>query len=315
MNGIPKSVLYSLVPALWILFTHPALAGQDDKGYKNERKTPEEVILTFEGEQLTEPEEAVDAKALLRSLVDKMGGYEAYKGIKDLKFKFKSRAYMEDGSLRNIVTATQYMQLGDRVKTRMDFDYPSGGEDGRILDYREVMGEDGPFKYLEGKVLKRPDCIRLAGENLWRNELIFLTPFFLDLNEGDPRYMGVASWKEKEGEKVREVKCHKILIQFKGKQANVQGNLLALYIDMETGLLRRQIFELFLPTGRNDRFKIIDYQNRLEVEGLSLPTQLLIQNVTTNQGEVIHKIRFSDFEVNTGLPGIGFEMANQQGGG
>ena len=48
---------------------------------------------------------------------------------------------------------------------------------------------------------------------------------------------------------------------------------------------------------------------------MSLPTQLLIHNVTTNQGEVMHKVRFSDFEFNTGLPGIGFEMANQQAGG
>ena len=137
-------------------------------------------------------------------------------------------------------------------------------------------------------------------------------PFCLDPDEANPRYMGEVSWKAREHGKEREVTCHKVLVEYNRRQGNIEGNLIALYIDKATLELRRLAFDLYSPQIDIERTRVVDYVKRTPVAGLMLPCEMDLTDIWQQKLYAVRKVYLSDFQANTGLEGIHFDMANQQ---
>lgn len=301
----------SLVFATLIVIT--PLYSQDTEE-EPKSQSPDEVIPGFRGETVVKDGGEVDAVALLSQLTNTLGGREAFEGLKDLRFNFMQKYYLE-GALRFIETADFLVQFGEHIKARIDYtNYPLGPSDlENMIVYREVVGEDGPFKFREGKVLRSPGAIREAGQRVLRYYFAFFFPFCLDFEEAGPVYLGRTSWKEETPQgKARDVTCHKILARIKGRQADIQGNVLALYIDTTSYELKRLAFVIPMPNLNMERTRIVDFKDRINVEGVSLPSTIDMTESRDNKFYAYHHISLSQYTPNTGLEGIGFEMINQE---
>jgi hypothetical protein len=283
---------------------------KEQGGKQRGRKAPGEVFPTFPGEEIQESEEPVDAKELMVQLIESLGGLEAYRGLEDINFKYMNKQYNEKALLFK-ETAKGFISVEERPKIRLDFDYIRPDDPTLYYDYREVFGEDGPFKYIDGKVLKRPVNIREAGERTLRTGVILLVPFCLDFGLAEPRYIGVSAWDDEDSKEKVTLKCHKILVQISDDRANIDGNTLALYLDTKTNELRRMVFNIYTPGGNVKRVRIINFKGRDTIGGIQLPSQLTIKDIWQERVNARHKVVYSDYQFKTGLKGIGFEMFNQ----
>ncbi len=295
---------------LTLLFAATPLLGQYQEGPRP-RKAPGEVNPSFLGEKVEPAKETVDAKQLLMAVEKKLGGRQAYEAMKDLKLRFKHKCYGDD-QLNYIETGRMYAQWGDQFKARLDFDYPDQKDHETLLDYREVMGDDGIFKYLQGRIIQIPFAVNAAGERILRYSLYVLAPFMVDPDEANPRYVGEVAWKiaSKEGEST--VTCHKILVEIEWDEANIEGNVLALYIDKKTNDLRRMVFDLYTASDKAERTQVVDFGKRVSLAGLMLPQITEISVFWSRKPYSIRKLMLMDLEPNTGLKGVGFEMGDQE---
>jgi hypothetical protein len=275
------------------------------------RKSAGEVKPSFLGEKIKKTEGDVDARELLSKLAEKLGGNAAYKNIKDLRYRFKHKYYMNN-KLLYIQDASVYHRMGDRIKTRYDFDYINPKDFEEKLDYREIVGEDGPFKFLRGRILRGPVPVKEAGERLIRYTASLLVPFCLDPEEANPRYMGQVTWKDLVDGKEKEIACHKVLVEYNRRQGNIEGNVLALYLDTKTTDLVRMVIELYSPLNDVEKIRIIDYVKRSPVEGVLLPSEMRITDIWEKKLYAQRTVYFSDIKANTGLEGIGFEIIDQK---
>ena len=264
--------------ACWALISLAAPVFGQEGEEPRPRKPASEVNPSFQGEKITKPAANVDPLEIISALADKLGGEKAYKSLKDLQYQFKHLYYMNN-KLQYIQEATSYNRFGDRIKTRYDYKYINPRDFEETLDYREIVGDDGPFKFLRGKILRGPVPVKEAGERLIRYSASLFVPFCLDLKEANPRYLGEVTWKAMVDGKEKEITCHKILVEYNRKQANIEGNVLALYIDTKTHDLARMIFELYSPFAEIEKTRIVDYKKRSPVEGVLLPCEMQITDI------------------------------------
>lgn len=311
-----RRVISGLLFILAVMSLALPVYGQDP-GAAPEPTSIDEAAPGFPGEKIESGGEAVDAGEILARLTDKLGGREAFGRIKDLRFKFRQKYYLQ-GALRFIEEANCLVRFGDHIKARMDYtNYPLGPADlETMIDYREVVGADGPFKFREGKVLRHPGAIREAGIRILRYYNAFFVPFCLDSEQANPRYLGLCTWnaQDLEGSETKDVTCHKILVQSKGKQAKIKDNTLALYLDTKTCDLKRMVYGTASSLPTMSRVRIIDFKNRVEVEGVYFPAYMEVTEIQNGELHAAHKITLSLYEPNTGLEGVGFEMINQEQG-
>lgn len=286
-----------------------------DPGAVPKPTSSDEVTPGFPGEKIVSGGDAMNAGELLARLTEKLGGRDAFERIKDLRFKFRQKYYLE-GALRFIEEANCLIRFGDHIKARMDYtNYPLGPSDlETMIDYREVVGADGPFKFREGKVLRHPGAIREAGIRVLRYYFAFFVPFYLDSEQADPKYVGLSTWSDQDfdGGEAKDVTCHKILVRSKGKQAKIKDNILALYLDTKTCDLKRMVYGTSPSASYTARIRIIDFKNRVDVEGVYLPAYMEVTEIKDGEFHAAHKINLSHYDPNTGLEGVGFEMTNQE---
>lgn len=299
-----------LLMVVFLFSSSLGLLAQETEKKENPQK---EMIPSFIEESLVKDAPQINAADLLKETAEKLGGYKGYQEIKDLSYHFRHKYYKDD-ILNFIENADGKVRFAENMnKYRMDFAYPRAEDLEATLDYREVYGEDGPFKYYEGKVVRTPVAIRLAGERLLRYHYTIFAPFIFDLKAFEPKYVGVVTWKEFKKEKEIERKCHKVVVRFKGKQANIIGNAISLYIDVKSKNLRRLIYNM-KSAGNPDlkRTRIVDFIKRIKVKNIELPFYLYVQEYQNDQFHAVHRIEFSNYQPNTGLEGVGFEMMTQE---
>ena len=244
-----------------------------------------------------------------------LGGENAFLKLEDLTFGYKHKHYNPGGSLVFLETAKGYIRPGKSLKARTDFDYPMPRDRKLLLDYREIIGDDGPFIFREGKILtfspEYPLVIENSTARLFLNNLILLAPFCLDLETATLEYAGEACWECYTGDKTQQVKSHKFLVDIKEKGARFKGNVLALYVDKETNSLRRMAFLTGVENTDLTEIVYVDVLMREKVGGLMLPAK--VKKTVVREGKLVskHLVYYSNLEVNTGLTGIGFEIADQ----
>jgi len=299
----------------------PQAADQEDEELKvleaqQAQAAMEEIIPSYPGEELDTQAPQADPAALIEKAIERLGGRSSFEALKDLRFAFEHKNYLRGERLYFVEKASAYVRPARFPEVRMDFEnYAMPADLTSFLDYRELIGADGPFKYMEGKVLRGPVVIRESGERLTRLYLQLFNPFCLDPSKCTPRYLGVSRWKEKKDGKETTVACHKILVGYDEPKAWIRGNVLALYIDTDSNELRRYVYEpLLAGAGIVKRIRILDILERGENEGLRLPTELLITDIWDGRLNATHKIRFLNMETNTGLEGVGFDMVSQKPG-
>lgn len=298
-----------IVLAVAVLLIAPPLLAQEPKEIKA-KYVEEGVIPTFLGEKL-EKGGSGDPVKLIEAAVEKLGGAKAFAELEDLTFKYKHNNYQKSGSLHSRELGTGFVRLHDSLKARLDFEnYPSPSELSMFLDYREVLGSEGPFKYLEGRILRVPLAKREAGERIFRNYMIQFMPFWLDVKVAEPEYLGLSSWTDEESGET--VQCHKILVNAMDERARIKGNVLALYIDTQSSDLRRVVFKPKLPGDQVDKTKAMDYRKRVKVGGVELPELVISNDSTKGEKVATHKFWYTGYQVNTGLEGVGFEIVDQE---
>jgi len=295
---IDRTVL-AAVAALFLMYG--SLAGQE--------AAKEQILPEFPGEKLEKSEKPADPEELVKAAAEKLGGAEAFGRLKDLTFKFKHKHYLKKDILHSIELATGYLRFEDPLKQRYDFENYSNPSDLQtFFDYREILGSEGPFKYLEGRILRAPLAVREAGERLYRNYMIQCLPFCLnDLKGATLEYVGRTSWTDKND----QVECHKILIHGLEKGARIVDNVMAIYID-DKHLLRRIVYLPRMSTASGNKVQVLDFMERVTVAGLDLPNHLVMSTYTKDNREAIHMIWFSEYRENTGLEGVGFELFDQE---
>lgn len=308
-----ERVLVCFLSAVLLCLGGPAVWAQGaNKTGKRERKPPEAVNPSFRGETLTPPEPGVDPGRLLEEAKEKLGGQKAYEALRDLFADFKHKYYMKN-QLRYIDRARVYVRIrpGERLKVRVDYDMVDRKNQDKKIDYREVLGDDGPFKFVKGRIIRTPFDIREAGEHLYRYLLGMLVPFCLDPAEAKPEYLGDVTWEETTSEGTRSVTCRKLKVRFPRDQAFLEGNVLALYVDKGSGILRRMACESYHPGDHIRRLYVTDFLARETVAGVSLPTKLVISVFWDQKPYSLRKVYFTGYRSGKGFEGIGFEMATQ----
>jgi hypothetical protein len=269
----------------------------------------EKVIPTFVGEK-TEKGGTGDPAELIGAAIEKLGGMKAFGELRDLAYNYKHNNYQKSGNLHSREIASGYYHLQDELKMRLDFEsYPSPSELSMYLDYREIVGSEGPFKYLEGRVLRAPLAKKEAGSRLFRNYMVQFMPFWVDLEKAEPEYLGVSAWTPEGSDET--VRCHKILIKVMDSQARIKGDVMAIYIDAQSLDLRRVVFLPILQGGKF-KTKAMDYEKRVNVGGVQLPELVISRDSTKGEPDATHKFWYTGYQANTGLEGLGFEIVDQE---
>jgi hypothetical protein len=312
MIDFKRTVLLSLSLLLAVLFCASPLCGQELKK-KAKAEPPPVIIPIFPGENLEKVEKKVNPAELISGVMDKLGGAAAYKALQDLTYEYKLKHYTKNDDLLFVETATGYVKMGDRLKSRLDINYPLERDINVTLDYREVRGDDGPFMFREGKILRTPANVENAGHRLFRNDLQLLAPFLLNLEDGKPTHRGDVTWNVVEKGKTKEIRCHKILLKFNRKYAGIENGLLALYIEPKTKTLMRMVYKVVKPEPemKFKKFRIIDFESRVKVGGVQLPSVIKITEIRNDELEGVLYIYYTGIKANLGLKGIGFELADQ----
>jgi hypothetical protein len=315
LMALVKNMTILLLIGLSTLFVlATSLPGQDAKAEEQESQASEETIPAAPDE-IVEPNPAqVDPRAILAAAIDKLGGDEAFDKLKDITFDLEHKNYFKGKNLYFIELARGYYKPGKFFEGRLDFSTYTKPNDlgGAFFDYREVLGEDGPFKYLEGKPLRGPIAVREAGERLTRTYFELFGPFCLDRNQDNIKYLGKVSWKTKVDDLEVERTCHKILIGHTQNRMGIRGSVISFYIDTTTNEIRRYVYEPLMKGSKTvQRTRIVDILETVQAADVRIPSFYFITDYWSDRLNATHKMRVTGVEANTGLEGIGFKMTNQ----
>jgi len=271
------------------------------------------LIPSFPGEQLDESAAPLDPKEVVGRAAERMGGADHFKNVQDLKLFSEHRNYNSADRLFFVEYATMYFKPGTFFKARLDFEnYAKPADLQTFFDYREVLGEDGAFKVMEGKLLRTPVAVREAGERITHTLLQVFGLFFMSPDEEHLRYIGRVSWPESDEKDAGTITCHKILILHDDPRLSVRGDALSIYIDTENHAFRRYVYEPLMKGAKSvHRIRIADFVEFEEAGGLKWPSYIYSVDYWNGKINSTHDYRFKDFKINTGLEGIGFEMFDQ----
>jgi hypothetical protein len=310
-----KQIAILLTIGLFALFIMtPLVNAQASEAEKPAPEAVEERIPAAPDETIEPNPDNVDPKAILAAAVENLGGLEAFQALEDITFDLEHKHYTKGKNLYFVETATGYYKPGQFFEARLDFhSYRKPDDLETVYDYREILGEDGPFKYLEGKPLRGPVAVREAGERLTKTYFQLFGPFYFDQDQDGIKYLGKVGWKyEIDGEEFA-FDCHKILIGHTQNRMDVRGSVLALYIDTETNEIRRYVYQPLMKGSKSvQRTRIVDFLERTAVSKLQIPSYYFIQDYWGGKLNATHKMRITAIKSNTGLKDIGFKMTNQK---
>lgn len=303
--------------ALGLMVVLPLFAqdpGATATGEQADKKVPEpiDIPLAFPDEKLTAPSDGLSAERILASCREFLSsGTE----IKDLQWSTLHKHYRKKNNLHFVEKYEAFVDEGeDQPRVRVDYLNYIEAETNRdyYIDFREIYGEDGPFKYREGSIIRVLDAIVEAGHHTMKIYVMILAPFCSLLSESDLKYEGICSWSEKVGETEVTHRCHKIVTTFDDHRIRIRENLVALYIDTETFDLKRLVYRPGADKEKLvNRLRIIDYKERVEVDSVQLPKNIVSYDYWKLDKQATHKYTFDNYSLNKGLEGIAFGMTNQ----
>ncbi|MFH1999087.1 MAG: hypothetical protein ABIK28_05355, partial [Planctomycetota bacterium] len=282
--GVTLSVI-----AAWTLNAQdPTEKVESDREIKTEATEPD-LVLEFPGEKLEPALEKMDGKGIIAAGKAALGNLDF---LKDLTVEVEHKHYREEG-LHFIEEFECFFDVNDNrlPKLRLDFlNYvESDTRVDSLLDYREIFGEDGAFKFREGVVIRVPDALREAGARTLKTYLMILGPFCSLLDTEKAEYVGKCSWSELIDEEEVTYNCHKVVVLFNDERIKIVDQKVALYFDSETYDLVRAVYRPGSEKNRVNRVKITDYIAKTQVESAMLPTHILVFDYWNDEITATHK--------------------------
>lgn len=274
--------------------------------------TKEKTIPVFPFETPVEGADTMDPAEILSKAIEKLGGAEAYAGIQNVTWEMERRKYLKDGRLSFVERLKGFALPQKFYKIRLDYKTCIKSDMETFIDYREVMGDDGIFKFIDGNFVRTPLAEGLAGIILTRIYFQCFGIWEASTPDYDLKYLGQVSWNDGKTEEENVRSYHKILALFDDDRMSIRGSAIALYIDTDTFEFRRYVYEPLMKGARGiHRVRMVEYGERIQVGGIQMPGELLILDYWLGKLHGTHKIRFSKLVANSGLEDIGFELTNQ----
>jgi len=289
------------------------LMAQESEEAAPEAENAQDVLPTAPDEEPIESAKGVDLKEIMTKALERIGGTEGLEKVKDLVYIYEHKNYLKGEKLYFKEHAEGFVRPGRFFKERLDFkSYVKTSSLKQFHDYREVIGDDGEFKYIDGRLLTGPDVVMEAGDRLTATYFQLFGLWDVMRNLDQMTYLGQVQWTDPSVEEEVVRTCHKILVPYDRDRMLIRDAKIALYIDTDTYEFRRYVCEpIGTGTAQLQRTRIVNLVQWVDLDGIKLPTYLFIVDMWGDRLNCTHDVYYEDFVLNSGLEGIGFEMTNQ----